>query len=187
MAEVGVVARTGTLLGDQPIPIDVLLETDRAQRLAHTFKAAVENTAYYQRWMWTSDDIPAEVIDGYAEVACLCQMQEAERQAVHDALFGVDPEPTAANAAGEAAVDGSVATSLDADVRQRIRSVGHFLTLVAEHPEVVENYRSAHSIAVKEGRSEGQANTEALRKAMVYYRSLFDELLVVDDGNGRRN
>ena len=56
-----------------------------------------------------------------------------------------------------------------------------------EHPEVVENYRSAHSIAVKEGRSEGQANTEALRKAMVYYRSLFDELLVVDDGNGRRN
>jgi hypothetical protein len=56
-----------------------------------------------------------------------------------------------------------------------------------EHPEVVENYRSAHSIAVKEGRSEGQANTEALRKAMVYYRSLFDELLVVDDGDGRRN
>jgi hypothetical protein len=56
-----------------------------------------------------------------------------------------------------------------------------------EHPEVVENYRSAHSIAVKEARSEGDANTEALRKAMVYYRSLFDELLVVDTGDGRRN
>jgi len=56
-----------------------------------------------------------------------------------------------------------------------------------EHPDVVENYRSAHSIAVKEGRSEGQANTEALGKAMVYYRSLFDDLLIVDDGAARRN
>jgi hypothetical protein len=56
-----------------------------------------------------------------------------------------------------------------------------------EHPDVVENYRSAHSIAVKEAREDGDADTEALRKAMVYYRSLFDELLVVDDGVDRRN
>ena len=56
-----------------------------------------------------------------------------------------------------------------------------------EHPDVVENYRSAHSIAVKESRHPGDADTEALRKAMVYYRSLFDELLVVDDGESRRN
>lgn len=56
-----------------------------------------------------------------------------------------------------------------------------------EHPDVVENYRSAHSIAVKEARADGDADTEALRKAMVYYRSLFDELLVVDDGGDRRN
>jgi hypothetical protein len=55
-----------------------------------------------------------------------------------------------------------------------------------EHPDVVENYRSAHSIAVKERGSDGQANTEALRKAMVYYRSLFEELLVVDHGDGNR-
>jgi hypothetical protein len=56
-----------------------------------------------------------------------------------------------------------------------------------EHPRVVENYRSAHSIAVKEARAEGDGDTEALRKAMVYYRSLFDELLIVDDGSDRRN
>lgn len=56
-----------------------------------------------------------------------------------------------------------------------------------EHPEVVENYRSAHSIAVKEAREDTDGNTEALRKAMVYYRSLFDELLVVEDGTERRN
>jgi hypothetical protein len=52
---------------------------------------------------------------------------------------------------------------------------------------VVENYRSAHSIALKEAREDTDANTEALRKAMVYYRSLFEELLVVDDGSDRRN
>ncbi len=56
-----------------------------------------------------------------------------------------------------------------------------------EHPDVVENYRSAHSIALKEARGDADPNTEALRKAMVYYRSLFEELLVVDDGSDRRN
>lgn len=56
-----------------------------------------------------------------------------------------------------------------------------------EHPQVVENYRSAHSIALKESREDRDADTEALRKAMVYYRSLFDELLVVDDGAERRD
>jgi hypothetical protein len=58
--------------------------------------------------------------------------------------------------------------------------------LSVEHPNVVENYRSAHSIAVKETRGDG-ADTEALRKAMVHYRSLFDELLVVEDGADHRS
>lgn len=44
-----------------------------------------------------------------------------------------------------------------------------------DHPVVVQNYRSAHEIALRYGR--GQASTEDLRKAMVHYRSLFDELL----------
>ncbi len=59
--------------------------------------------------------------------------------------------------------------------------------LSVEHPKVIENYRSAHSITVKETRDDAEGDTEALRKAMVYYRSLFDELLVVDDGAARRN
>jgi hypothetical protein len=46
-----------------------------------------------------------------------------------------------------------------------------------DHPRVVENYRSAHSIALRLGR--GEANTEDLRTAMVHYRSLFDELVQV--------
>jgi len=44
-----------------------------------------------------------------------------------------------------------------------------------DHPEVVSNYRAAHSIAEK-NQSDG-SSTEDLRQAMVYYRSLFDELL----------
>jgi FtsZ-interacting cell division protein ZipA len=43
------------------------------------------------------------------------------------------------------------------------------------YPEVVQNYRSARSIVVRHSR--GQASTEELRQAMVYFRSLFDELL----------
>jgi hypothetical protein len=43
------------------------------------------------------------------------------------------------------------------------------------YPGVVQNYRSARSIVVR--RSSGQASTEDLRQAMVYFRSLFDELL----------
>lgn len=44
-----------------------------------------------------------------------------------------------------------------------------------DHPAVVNNYRNAHAIAV--GNAKGQTTTEGLRKAMVHYRSLFDELL----------
>jgi hypothetical protein len=43
------------------------------------------------------------------------------------------------------------------------------------HPRVVDNYRAAHEIAVRHG--QGQASTEDLRKALIYYRSLFDDLL----------
>jgi hypothetical protein len=46
-----------------------------------------------------------------------------------------------------------------------------------DHPRVVENYRSAHGIAIRLGR--GEANTEDLRTAMIHYRSLFDELVQV--------
>ncbi len=46
-----------------------------------------------------------------------------------------------------------------------------------DHPRVVENYRSAHAVALQLGRSE--ASTEELRTAMIHYRSLFDELVQV--------
>lgn len=43
------------------------------------------------------------------------------------------------------------------------------------YPNVVTNYRSAHAIAQKN--EHGEANTEDLRQALVFYRSLFEELL----------
>ena len=46
-----------------------------------------------------------------------------------------------------------------------------------DHPAVVEHYRAAQAIAVRDGR--GEADTEELRTAVVHYRSLFDELLEV--------
>lgn len=47
--------------------------------------------------------------------------------------------------------------------------------LSVDHPTVIENYRVAHDIALRHGR--GEASTEDLRKAMVHYRSLFEDLL----------
>jgi hypothetical protein len=47
--------------------------------------------------------------------------------------------------------------------------------LSVDHPQVVENYRAAHEIAGRQ--RQGRANTEDLRQAMIYYRSLFEDLL----------
>jgi hypothetical protein len=46
-----------------------------------------------------------------------------------------------------------------------------------DHPRMVENYRSAHEIALRVGKD--QATTEDLRTAMIHYRSLFEELVQV--------
>jgi hypothetical protein len=43
------------------------------------------------------------------------------------------------------------------------------------YPALVSNYRAARAIAIKN--EQHQADTEELRQAMLYYRSLFDELL----------
>lgn len=50
------------------------------------------------------------------------------------------------------------------------------------HPGVVSNYRAAQAIATSDQR--GESTTEDLRKAVVHFRALFDELLEV--GTARR-
>lgn len=47
--------------------------------------------------------------------------------------------------------------------------------LSVDHPEIVQNYRKAHDIAVRHSR--GEASTEDLRTAMIHYRTLFDDLV----------
>lgn len=44
-----------------------------------------------------------------------------------------------------------------------------------DHPAVCENYREGHNIATRN--VQGRATTEDLRKAMIHYRTLFEELL----------
>src|SRR5271165_668381 len=44
-----------------------------------------------------------------------------------------------------------------------------------DHPRLVEDYRSAHAIALRVGKN--GATTEDLRTAMIHYRTLFEELV----------
>ena len=56
-----------------------------------------------------------------------------------------------------------------ADFEQRVGDIS------VDHPNVVSNYRSAREIATR--CEQGKATTEDLRKAVVYYRGLYEELV----------
>jgi hypothetical protein len=56
-----------------------------------------------------------------------------------------------------------------ADFEQRASDIS------VHYPLVVDNYRAAHEVALRHQR--GEATTEDLRNSMIYYRTLFDELL----------
>jgi hypothetical protein len=56
--------------------------------------------------------------------------------------------------------------------------------LSVHHPRVVDNYRAARDIAQRHRR--GEATTEDLRQAMVYYRALFQDLLEDRERAGER-
>jgi hypothetical protein len=58
----------------------------------------------------------------------------------------------------------------DFDTRSELVSV--------DHPEVVQNYRNAHTIAART--IEGRTSTEDLRQAVISYRALFEEMLLDD-------
>jgi hypothetical protein len=53
--------------------------------------------------------------------------------------------------------------------------------LSVDHPDVVQNYRAAHDIALRHAR--GEAGTEDLRQAMIHYRALFDDLVNEPSGD----
>jgi len=53
-----------------------------------------------------------------------------------------------------------------------------------DYPLVLKNYRTAHEIAVRQ--TQGTANTEDLRQAMIHYRTLFEELVGVTELAGAK-
>ena len=71
----------------------------------------------------------------------------------------------------------------DALVNQALKSRGYPMgdfdqraaDLSVEHPMVVDNYRAAHALAIKD--QHGEATTEELRRAMQHYRNLFEHIL----------
>ncbi len=95
--------------------------------------------------------------------------QFAERWRMVQSRFVDDPKGSVARA-DELVSEVMVARGYPmADFEQRAADIS------VDHPVVVENYRAAHDIALRHSR--GEASTEDLRKAMVHYRSLFEELL----------
>lgn len=57
--------------------------------------------------------------------------------------------------------------------------------LSVRHSAALQHYRTAHDIRTRT--DEGSANTEALREAMVHYRSLFEDLLLESDVDDKPN
>jgi hypothetical protein len=118
------------------------------------------------------------------------QLVEREKRVEHFQLKALEPQETQRfsdewKSAQGHFVDEPSGAIKEADglVQQVMSARGYPITnfeqqaadISVDHPEVVSNYRAAHAIAEK-SQSDG-SSTEDLRKAMVYYRSLFDELL----------
>ncbi|HEX7888667.1 MAG TPA: hypothetical protein VF522_04840 [Ramlibacter sp.] len=86
-------------------------------------------------------------------------------------------------------VDNPKGVLMDADrlvtelMRLRGYPMADFVTragdISVDHPAVVHHYRAARDIALRD--QQGEADTEALRQAVVHYRALFSELLEVGD------
>jgi hypothetical protein len=68
-------------------------------------------------------------------------------------------------------------------MQRRGYAVGDFdqraADISVDHPNVVTNYRAGREIAARN--KSGEATTEELRQAMVHYRSLFEELVEVEE------
>lgn len=110
----------GTPIGDATTPIDVLARRDTARQLASAYRDAVADTAYYNRYLHSSDPIPADVIDEYSEAACLCRLDQFtdERELVRTTMLEA---PHA---------------ELEMAVEQRRRSLAHYLSLLDDQPEI---------------------------------------------------
>lgn len=124
MDQLGLVVRRPQLSDGTRMNVHVLSDVERAQRLADTFRAALQGTRYYRDELYlTTGVLPRDVLVEYAEAACLCRLSEheEERAAIHQALLGLDEH------APPEVVEATV---------QRQRSLAHFLVLLDDDPSV---------------------------------------------------
>ena len=126
------------------------------------------------------------------------ELQEREKRVAHLTIKTLAPSEAARfseawSALQERFVDDPKGVVAQADrlVRELMLARGYPMgdferrsaDISVDHPGVVESYRAAQAIAVRDQR--GAANTEELRKAVVHYRALFDELLEIREGKQR--
>ena len=97
LRELGLVAQAGTLMDEQPIPID-LLASPRAVAIADAYREAIKDTVFYRQYFLGQDPIPRAVLQDFAKAGCLCRLVESPHEVglVRGAFFeewgGVDPE-----------------------------------------------------------------------------------------------
>jgi hypothetical protein len=89
LADLGLVARAGTLLGEDPMPIDVIVSGSKGPALAEEFRSAVSQTEYFRKHFTGLGPIPHDVLVEYGSVACLCRLDDfvGERDLIREALF----------------------------------------------------------------------------------------------------
>lgn len=102
--------------------------------------------------------LPASTRDDFVR-----RWREVQARFVDDPRGAIDD---ADNLIGEAMVARGYPVG---DFEQRAADVS------VDHPTVVTDYRAAHDVALNDRRQ--RVNTEELRRAMVHYRSLFEDLV----------
>jgi hypothetical protein len=130
LIDLGVVAPRGTALGDETTPVDVLRRGDWVEAFSGAYGAAVSGTAYYADHFMGTGPIPLPVLRAYAEVGCLCRLDDFpdEQRLLRELLFSPRTEAD------------------EAPVRQRQRSFALALRLVEVAPQAVrsdDGYRDA--------------------------------------------
>lgn len=118
LVELGLIARAGTLLGDKPTAIDVLVPGGRGQAIAEAFRSAVKDSDYFKNHFIGTGPIPRGSLLKYSSAACLCRLDEyvEERDLIREALFTPPSEELAPPA------------------RQRRHSFAVFLSAVGDDP-----------------------------------------------------
>ena len=119
LAELGLVARAGTILGGTPTAIDVLVPDSKGPALAEAFRSAIEHTDYLENHFVGRSQIPHDSLVEYASVACLCRLHKyvQERDLLRQAIFTPHSDSFAIGA------------------RQRSRSFSLFLDTVDSEPQ----------------------------------------------------